>query len=262
MATESPRSTERRLGTCWNCGCDMRREQRICGRCGATRVPTVRRSWLELDDGSAPEPAGATRSFASDRPVAGSRSGAPGLADLRYSDTGAWNYYSEEPSAYATAAADHAFPEMPATTPVDPPRVWLRDTQGWRRHEPAAAARERGASIGERLANMLFALGFGIAGGVIGGGIWYAVVMTVHIEFGPCAVLMGYLIGRGVALGSERRHLVSTLLAMILTTGGWVILTAMLLAQDVVYTPLDITFLLASLAFAIVPTRLLPRRES
>lgn len=262
MATESPRSTERRLGTCWSCGGEMRPEQRICGRCGATRVPTMRRSWLELGDVSAPEQARATRSFASDAQVAGPPAGAPEPADIQYSYTRAWNYYDEEPSALAAAGAEHSFPEMPASPSMDLQHVWLRDTRGWRRHDTATAVRQRGASVGQRLANMLFAIGFGIAGGVIGGGIWYAVVTTIHIEFGPCAVLMGYLIGKGVALGSERRTLVPTLLATILTIGGWVMVTAILFAQHVMFTPLDICFLLASMAFAVAPTRLLPPRES
>lgn len=259
MAANGSRSTERALSTCWSCGCAMRRDQRICGRCGATRVPTVRRPWLETDEapGPAPQRARATVAFApypSYDDTAGTQENVldpwgPG--------------WQREPAAPDAALAPAAPVSSGAGVADYSGAVWAREAQGWQRrvggHDRSSS---RGNTVARRLADMLFMLTFGVAGGVIGGGIWYAIVSTVGIELGPCAVLMGFLIGKGVALGSARRNLVSTLLAILLTIAGWDVLAKILLAQHILFTPLDLTFLLASIAFAVAPTRLLPHRAS
>lgn len=274
MATESSHSTERGVSTCWSCGCAMRRDQRICGRCGATRVPTVRRPYLEYENPAPPQAAPRTRSFA-DEPAPFVYPAHPCEAPSAWNTAAPeWNIYRSphalSPDAVGTTGTPGA-PDTPASRNVSPSPalspgehqpVWRRETLGWQRGQAAPRSSYATVSPWHRLADMLFMMAFGLAGGVIGGGIWYAVVSAAHIQFGPCGVLMGYLIGKGVALGSANRNLVSTLLAIILTFGGWVILTAILLAQGVLFTPLDIAFLIASCAFATAPTRLLPHGKS
>jgi hypothetical protein len=49
------------------------------------------------------------------------------------------------------------------------------------------------------------AFAFGIGGMLVGAGVWYAVAKLANLEVGLIAILLGWLVGKGVHLGSEKR---------------------------------------------------------
>ena len=53
---------------------------------------------------------------------------------------------------------------------------------------------------------MVRALVYGLAGGLVGAAIWYAIVAVTKWELGLVAVVVGYLVGTGVVLGSGGKH--------------------------------------------------------
>lgn len=50
--------------------------------------------------------------------------------------------------------------------------------------------------------DMLRALAFGLVAALVGAGIWYGIVVTTQYEVGFVAILIGWLVGRAVVLGS------------------------------------------------------------
>ena len=49
------------------------------------------------------------------------------------------------------------------------------------------------------------AFAFGVGGMLAGAAVWYAVARFAHIEAGPIAILLGWLVGKGIHLGSGKR---------------------------------------------------------
>jgi hypothetical protein len=115
--------------------------------------------------------------------------------------------------------------------------------------------------IVRRVLNVLFSLGYGVLGALIGGGLWYAICTATHLEFGPCAVLMGYLAGKGVAMGTTTRTPVNSMLAILLTIAVWVVCISQFLAQGISLTLLDPAFLVISVSAALAPNGLLPQHQ-
>ena len=68
---------------------------------------------------------------------------------------------------------------------------------------------------------VLKALGLGLGGMIVGAGVWYGVAKLTGYEIGFIAILLGFLVGKGVFLGSEKRGgLGYQLLAMAITWFG------------------------------------------
>jgi hypothetical protein len=99
--------------------------------------------------------------------------------------------------------------------------------------------------------NVLFAAGFGILGALIGGGIWFIVVTTIHFELGFFAVLMGFLIGRGIVLGSTMHGFPPALLAAGLTFWAYAVCIVLIHGQGIQFNLVDIPSVLATFLIAM-----------
>jgi hypothetical protein len=60
-------------------------------------------------------------------------------------------------------------------------------------------------SEGSGIGRFIKATLLGIAGGALGAGIWYAVRALLHLEIGLIAIVVGFLVGGGVRMGSKGR---------------------------------------------------------
>jgi hypothetical protein len=49
------------------------------------------------------------------------------------------------------------------------------------------------------------AFAYGVGGMLVGAGVWYGVAKITNLEIGLNAILLGWLVGKGVHLGSEKR---------------------------------------------------------
>ena len=117
-----------------------------------------------------------------------------------------------------------------------------------------APSRDRRASfppVVSAVINVLFAAGFGILGALIGGGIWYIVVTTIHFELGFFAVLMGYLIGRGIVLGSTMHGFPPALLAAGFTFSAYAFSMVLIYRQGVAFNLVDVPSVLATFLVAM-----------
>ena len=159
------------------------------------------------------------------------------------------------PEAYAADAQSGQYDEQgflpppqtpgPAADGRELPPVWADELPSRDRRTsfpPAVSA----------VINVLFAAGFGVLGAMIGGGIWYIVVTTVHFELGFFSVLMGYLIGRGIVLGSSMHGFPPALLAEALTFSAYAFWIVLITGQGVALNVLDIPAVLATFVVAAV----------
>ena len=84
-------------------------------------------------------------------------------------------------------------------------------------------------------ANMPRALVFGLAAGLVAAVIWFAIVAVTHYQIGFVAVLVGWLVGRAVVIGSgERRGRRLQVLAAALTVATMVVAEYLIVRQYVV----------------------------
>lgn len=60
-------------------------------------------------------------------------------------------------------------------------------------------------SGGSPLRRIVLAAVYGLAAGVLGAFIYYAVIAVTHLEIGLISILVGYMVGKAVSLGSEGR---------------------------------------------------------
>jgi hypothetical protein len=67
------------------------------------------------------------------------------------------------------------------------------------------ACRDRLEAEMDRPGNIPMALLLGAGGGAVGAAIWYAVVAITDYQIGLIAILVGWLVGRGVLKGSKER---------------------------------------------------------
>jgi hypothetical protein len=188
--------------------------------------------------------------------------------------------YSDEPEL---GASGERFPSQYRPGTQDPARMLddiVRESRKWQAARAASQGRlesfpkrrnprpsnpiwsEHAAILSVALVNVFFPLLFGLLGGFIGAVIWCSIALWLGFDAGFIAILMGYLTGQGVAMGSSYRGLRPTLLAMTLTFAGWAIGEVLLGARGIQLLPLDGAYLLAALVAAILPTRSLPPSES
>jgi hypothetical protein len=123
---------------------------------------------------------------------------------------------------------------------------------------PSPMWAEHAAALSVALINVFFPLLFGLLGGFIGAVIWCSIALWLGFDAGFVAILMGYLTGQGVAMGSSYRGLRPTLLATALAFAGWASCEVFLGARGIQLLPLDVAYLFATFVAAIVPTRSLP----
>lgn len=68
---------------------------------------------------------------------------------------------------------------------------------------------------------VLKALGLGLGGMLVGAAVWYAVAKLADLQIGIIAILLGWLVGKGVFFGSEKRGgLGYQLMAVLITYFG------------------------------------------
>lgn len=90
------------------------------------------------------------------------------------------------------------------------------------------------------------ALLFGLVGAVIGAGIYYAILALTGWEIGLIAIVVGWLVGRGVSLGSQHRGgWLYQGLAIVLTYSAIVSTYVPLVAKEGVEAPLPVLFVVA-----------------
>jgi hypothetical protein len=94
--------------------------------------------------------------------------------------------------------------------------------------ERCKTALETQRALGSPVGRFLRAALYGLGGGVLGAGVWYAVRATTGYELGLIAIGVGFLVGAGVRKGSDGR-------------GGWV------------YQALAVGITYASIASTYVP---------
>ena len=260
MATQTTHQLSR--DTCWNCGSVLRLDQSVCVNCGASRVAGARQvhlatpsnGWYVTEDEH-----DLPRRY---RPSGDLSYGSENAAPMSPVQTLHGDVISALPDASVYFEATQYIPGRPMDSISEEQLAGARQPRSRLTH-PRGAHVERGRYSGvmARVVNVLFTIGFGLMGTVIGGGIWYAVVSMTHLELGPFGVLMGYLTGIGVTIGSNHRSHVPWLVSIILTYGGWIVVSSALLNEGVLFTPLDLAFLIASLLLTLVPLRSLPERE-
>jgi hypothetical protein len=234
--------------TCWNCGASVRSGRSICLTCGATLAFSR--------DASAP------RLPADFSPAPPYPSGPATYAgpELR-------TPYTADPAERFVGAGSPHDPLAASDLPA-----WYRDRETFATHitqtgralvvaSVRGIARSLARAHGTRLTNLLFAIGFGLLGSFLGGAIWYVLVVTFRLELGFFALPLGYLTGRGVALGTATRSFMTTLLAMTLAWGTWDVCALLVTRMGYTLTVSDLAFLLVTVAIAALPTRSLPLRE-
>lgn len=120
--------------------------------------------------------------------------------------------------------------------------------------------------------NVLRALVYGLAAGVVAAGVWYAIVVFTQHEVGLVAVAVGWLVGQGVVLGSGGKRglklqLLSVLIALAAMAGAeYFILREALIAYLAeqggravtlpLFLPLDLAFDLVTSAIQDDPLEL------
>jgi len=230
---------------CWRCNARMRPDQLLCTHCGATRATSQvraqaahRRGAATEDDDDTPGYADIAAEYVPNRAF-GAPIAPPRGADQRKRRAASADYWPDEPDI----PLERNLPKRRQPHPLQ----WVRHS--WL----------HGVFI--RIANMLFAIGFGLIGGFFGGTIWVAVQTNFQFRLEVLAVVMGYLTGQGVSLGSATRNLVTTMLAIVLTVFVWDVCTRFLIGQGFDLLPVDGVFLFAALIVATFPTRLLPAKD-
>jgi hypothetical protein len=71
--------------------------------------------------------------------------------------------------------------------------------------EALEQGREVSTDVSSRTARFTRALVYGVGGMLAGSAIWYGVARLADLEVGLIAILLGFLVGRGVFLGSGKR---------------------------------------------------------
>jgi hypothetical protein len=231
---------------CWRCNARMRPDQLLCTHCGATRATSQvraqtgrRRGAATEDDDDTPGYADIAADYVPNRAFGAPIAPPRGSTAQRKRRAASEDYWPDEPDI----PLERNLPKRRQPHPLQ----WVR--YSWL----------HGVFI--RITNILFAIGFGLVGGFLGGSIWCAVQTTFQFRLGVLAVVMGYLTGQGVSLGSATRSLVTTLLALALTVFVWAVCTRYLLGQGFDLLPVDGLFLFAALIVSTIPTRLVPAKD-
>ncbi len=109
--------------------------------------------------------------------------------------------------------------------------------------------------------NVLWPVAFAVMGAFIGGTIWCYVSLTMNLDAGFLAIVMGFLTGEGVTMASGERGIRPFMLAVALAFAGWAAGEYILHAQGVNLLPLDGAYLFATLVAAALPIGSLPARK-
>jgi hypothetical protein len=92
----------------------------------------------------------------------------------------------------------------------------------------------------------LRALAFGAIGAAVGAGIYYAILALTGYELGLVAIVVGWLVGRGVSLGANHRGgWLYQAMAVFLTYTAIVSTYVPLIAKEGVEGPLPLLFIVA-----------------
>ncbi len=90
------------------------------------------------------------------------------------------------------------------------------------------------------------ALLFGAVGAAVGAGIYYAILALTGYELGLVAIVVGWLVGRGVSLGANHRGgWLYQAMAVVLTYSAIVSTYVPLIAKEGVEGPLPVLFIVA-----------------
>jgi len=268
--------TRRMMANCWQCGSRLRAGQRICMRCGATRRPEPTGLTGKYQ---AARPSGYYRQPTSTPPDYGSRApqghtgytAPPAAGQDTWPQNHGWRVVDGGAERRGPYGPGPAYPvqQTPyfSDIPVAPDE---RDDDALYGGGPLRAQRTR--QLHSRwyaifmpaviaIQNFFYELMFGLLGAVIGGGIWYTAALYIHIPVGILSVPMGYLVGRGVAMGSTYRGAVPSLLALALTVLTWAVVAQFLRTEGYTIAPLDLGLGTISVIVALLPTFGLPSLE-
>src|SRR5260370_34206911 len=182
---------------CWRCNARMRPDQLLCTHCGATRATSQVRAQTGRRRGAATEDNDDTPGYADIAAdyVPNRAFGAPiapprGSTGQRKRRAASEDYWPDEPDI----PLERNLPKRRQPHPLQ----WVR--YSWL----------HGVFI--RITNMLFAIGFGLVGGFLGGGLFGAGPATLPLLLGVLSVVMWCLPGQGGSLGRGAHELVSELL--------------------------------------------------
>ena len=88
--------------------------------------------------------------------------------------------------------------------------------------------------------NLTRALLFGLVAAVIGGAIWFGIVWVTNRELAIVAILVGFLVGQAIVIGSGRRYgRRLQALSVVLTLGAMVLAEYLIVRQSAVAYILD-----------------------
>lgn len=234
---------------CWQCQARLRKDQLICGHCGATR-PTASMSAITPGMLAAGEFGDGWREDTRSR----SAVYVPGGAPDAMSDSApgpAWSVPNAPFPVSRGQRMDLIEPRGAASRPLAPPAPLFSKQR----------ARELMRVFLRETAEVWRATGFALLGALIGGGAWFVVALAFHYESGFMAVAMGALVGEGVAVGVSVRRQRYTLYAVGLLIFFWALCIRLLNSHHLGWSPLDGAYVVIACVACTWPLRRLPVRS-